>query len=103
MSFDKIIRASYDEIEIHELRVEADLGAAMSDKIAEAKRGYREAMERSLDYIEGEPDSISFVTYGEPGYGKTFMVDPMDCAWGDLYAEWEEGEDYAHDEDDDDA
>lgn len=60
----------------------------------------QDALAIEAEHAELEQDTLRIVTYGEPGYGKSFVVPSADCAWGDLYAEWDEGAEYAHDEDD---
>ncbi len=78
MSFEKIIEAQWTDTEIAVLRHEANLDARLLDRIDAARKGYREVMQSLGVYMPGVP-----------------AANP----WEDLYSEWEDGEDYAHDED----
>jgi hypothetical protein len=92
MSFDAIIGSQWTAIERATLAHEAEVAEKLRDqdlveRIRAAKQGYREAMESTGISLDGmDVPDVYEALYGNP--------------WEDLYEDWEEGAEYAHDEDD---
>ena len=83
LDFVRIVAWSWTHEEMEQLRHEASL----QSRVEEARRGYREAMEST---------GISLDQMTVPDVYEALYHNP----WEDLYAEWDEGAEYAHDEDD---